>query len=107
MRVCPSVKNVKSPDLDLHKGDRAGIHDNRCSNAISADLENHLHVQALMVPVATTPAQFKLSVEKALGYEKGKRPVRLHICLRQLTGKGIHTVEGIVGFLHPSWEERQ
>jgi hypothetical protein len=62
------------------------------------DLENHLHVQALMVAVATTPAQFKLSVEKALGYEKGKRPVNLSICLRQLTGKGIHTVEGIVGY---------
>ena len=43
------------------------------------DLENHLHVQALMVAVATTPAQFKLSVEKALGYEKGKRPVNLSI----------------------------
>jgi len=41
------------------------------------DLENHLHVQALMVVATTTPAQFNLSVEKALGYEKGKRTAHL------------------------------
>jgi hypothetical protein len=28
MRVCPSVKDVKSPDLDLKNGDREGIHVN-------------------------------------------------------------------------------
>ena len=47
-------------------------------------VEEHLHVQAC--------------IERALGYEKGSRPVNLSICLRQLTGKGLHTVQGLVGY---------
>lgn len=62
------------------------------------DVEKHLHVQACMVVITTTPQQFKLQIERALGYEKGSRPVNLSICLRQLTGKGLHTVQGLVGY---------
>ncbi len=62
------------------------------------DVEQHLHVQACMVVITTTPQQFKLQIERALGYEKGSRPVNLSICLRQLTGKGLHTVQGLVGY---------
>jgi hypothetical protein len=61
-------------------------------------VEEHLHVQACMVVITTTPQQFKLQIERALGYEKGSRPVNLSICLRQLTGKGLHTVQGLVGY---------
>ena len=62
------------------------------------DVEKHLHVQACMVVITTTPQQFKLQIERALGYEKGSRPVNLSICLRQCTGKGLHTVQGLVGY---------
>jgi hypothetical protein len=61
-------------------------------------VEKHLHVQACMVVITTTPQQFKLQIERALGYEKGSRPVNLIICLRQLTGKDLHTVQGLVGY---------
>ncbi len=61
-------------------------------------IEEYLHVQACMVVITTTPQQFKLQIERALGYEKGSRPVNLSICLRQLTGKGLQTVQGLVGY---------
>jgi hypothetical protein len=62
------------------------------------DVEKHLHVQACMVVIITTPQQFKLQIERALGYEKGSRPANLSICHRQVTGKGLHTVQGLVGY---------
>jgi hypothetical protein len=40
----------------------------------------------------------KLSIQCVLDYEKGSRPVNLSICLRQLSGKGLHTVQGLVGY---------
>ena len=61
------------------------------------DVEKHLHVQACMVVITTTPQQFKLQIDRAVGCEKGSRPVNLSICLRQCTGKGLHTVQGLVG----------
>ena len=68
------------------------------------EVECHLHVQCLMIAITTTPAAFKLSIERAL-FEKGTRPPNLVICCRQLTGRGMHCVQGLVGYCRKSKDQ--
>jgi hypothetical protein len=68
------------------------------------EVEKRLHCQCMMVTITTTPAKFKLSIEKAL-FDKGARPTNLSICLRQLSGKGMHCVQGLVGYCRKAKDE--
>ena len=82
-----------------------GIKQNNTEKSIVAfergEVECHLHAQCLMIAITTTPAVFKLSIERAL-FEKGTRPPNLVICCRQLTGRGMHCVQGLVGYCRKS-----
>jgi hypothetical protein len=95
---------LKGEDIDAERvdpllDDFIKTHTERSIVCFERDsVEEHLHVQACMVVITTTPQQFKLQIERDLGYEKGSRPVNLSICLRHLTGKGLHTVQGLVGY---------
>jgi len=68
------------------------------------DVEQRLHAQCLMVAVTTSAPKFKLAIEKAL-FDKGSRPTNLSICLKQLTGKGMHCVQGLVGYCRKSKDQ--
>jgi hypothetical protein len=63
----------------------------------------HLHWQGMMIAITTTPQVFKKEIsEQALNYGSGEgqrpRPVGLSIALRRLSGQGLHTKHGIVGY---------
>ncbi len=59
-----------------------------------------------MVMITTSTPQFKLVIEKAL-FDKGSRPTNLSVCLKKLTGKGIHCVQGLVGYCRKSKDQTE
>ena len=66
-------------------------------------IEKHLHFQGLAIVKTSTLAAFRKSLYKAMGFGSSKdclnaTPPGLRICLKQLTGKGLHTHTGIIGY---------
>ena len=66
-------------------------------------IEKHLHFQGMAIVRTTTLAAFRKSLYKAMGYGPVKEglkatPPGLSICLKQLSGKGLHTPIGIIGY---------
>ena len=66
------------------------------------EADQHLHWQGMMIAITTTPQAFKKDIEKGLNYGSAQgecpRPVGLSISLRKLTGQGLHTKHGIIGY---------
>jgi hypothetical protein len=66
-------------------------------------IEKHLHFQGMAIVNTSTLAAFRKSLYKAMGFGASKdglnpTPPGLSICLKQLTGKGLHTPTGIIGY---------
>ena len=66
-------------------------------------IEKHLHFQGMAVVNTSTLAAFRKSLYKDMGFGASKdslnpTPPGLSICLKQLTGKGLHTPAGIIGY---------
>ena len=66
-------------------------------------IEKHLHFQGMAIVKTSTLAAFRKSLYKAMGFGASKdglnaTPPGLSICLKQLTGKGLHTPTGIIGY---------
>jgi hypothetical protein len=66
-------------------------------------IEKHLHFQGMAIVNTSTLAVFRKSLYKAMGFGASKdclnpTPPGLSICLKQLTGKGLHTPTGIIGY---------
>ena len=66
-------------------------------------IEKHLHFQGMAIVKTSTSAAFRKSLYKAMGFGATKdglnaTPPGLSICLKQLSGKGLHTPTGIIGY---------
>lgn len=66
-------------------------------------IEKHQHFQGMAIVRTTTLAAFRKALYKAMGFGLAKEgldptPPGLSICLKQLSGKGLHTPNGIIGY---------
>lgn len=60
--------------------------------------ENHLHIQGVMDILSTSSHKINADLRAALKGPTGILPAGLGICVRQLTGIGLHTWLGILGY---------
>ena len=78
------------------------------------EVEHHLHLQGVGSVATTSGEAFKKAIKKALNYgtDPGQdpTPAGFSICLKKLTGRGLHTRLGVIGYCRkylnqPHYEE--